>query len=88
VCLVSFKHFVICISILSILSYRQQNFNEIEARLVVPKEPFLAQYLIHFSKLASLNPEKELHDFMPLTGDLPDKSFAVYMTELIRWKCK
>jgi hypothetical protein len=62
--------------------------NEIEARLVVPKELFLAQNLIHFSKLASLNPEKELHDFMPLTGDLPDKSFAVYRTELIRWKCK
>lgn len=62
--------------------------NEIEAKHAVPEEPFLAQDLINFSKLASLNPETELHDFMPLTGDLPDKGSAIYRTELIRWKCK
>jgi hypothetical protein len=38
--------------------------NELETRLVVPKDRFLVQYLIP-SKLASLTPERELQVFMP-----------------------
>jgi hypothetical protein len=43
--------------------------NELETRLVVPKDRFLAQYLIP-SKLASLTPERELQVFMPFAGAL------------------
>jgi hypothetical protein len=50
--------------------------NEIEARLVVPKEWFLAQYLIHQTCLS--NPKKRITRVMPFAGDVPDKSFAVY----------
>ena len=60
--------------------------NELETRLVVPKDRFLAQYLIP-SKLASLTPERELQVFMPFAGDLPDNNFAAYKTEMVRWKC-
>jgi hypothetical protein len=51
--------------------------NELETRLVVPKDRFLVQYLIP-SKLASLTPERELQVFMPFAGDLPNNNFAVY----------
>ena len=61
--------------------------NELETRLVVPKDRFLAQYLIP-SKLASLTPERELQVFMPFAGDLPDNNFAAYNAEMVRWKCK
>jgi len=61
--------------------------NELETRLVVPKDRFLAQYLIP-SKLASLTPERELQVFMPFAGDLPDNNFAAYKAEMVRWKCK
>ena len=61
--------------------------NEFETRLVVPKDRFLAQYLIP-SKLASLTPERELQVFMPFAGDLPDNNFAAYKAEMVRWKCK
>jgi hypothetical protein len=61
--------------------------NELETRLVVPKDRFLAQYLI-LSKLASLTPERELQVFMPFAGDLPDNKFAAYKAEMVRWKCK
>jgi hypothetical protein len=37
---------------------------ELETRLEVPKDRFLAQYLIP-SKLASLTPERELQVFIP-----------------------
>jgi hypothetical protein len=43
--------------------------NELETRLVVPKDRFLAQYLIP-SKLASLTPERELQVCMPFASDL------------------
>jgi hypothetical protein len=36
--------------------------NELETRLIIPKDRFLAQYLIP-SKLASLTPERELQVF-------------------------
>ena len=61
--------------------------NELETRLVVPKDRFLAQYLIP-SKLASLTPERELQVCMPFAGDLPDNNFAAYKAEMVRWKCK
>ena len=61
--------------------------NELETRLVVPKDRFLAQYLIP-SKLASLTPETELQVVMPFAGDLPDNNFAAYKAEMVRWKCK
>ena len=61
--------------------------NELETRLVVPKDRFLAQYLIP-SKLASLTPERELQVFMPFAGDLPNNNFAVYEAEMVMWKCK
>jgi hypothetical protein len=61
--------------------------NELETRLVVPKDRFLAQYLIP-SKLASLIPERELQVFMPFAGDLPDNNFAAYKAEMVRLKCK
>jgi hypothetical protein len=51
--------------------------NELETRLVVPKDRFLAQYLIP-SKLASLTPERELQVCMPFAGDLPNNNFAAY----------
>jgi hypothetical protein len=55
--------------------------NELETRLVVPKDRFLVQYLIP-SKLASLTPERELQVFMPFAGDLPDNNFAAYEVEM------
>jgi hypothetical protein len=61
--------------------------NELETRLVVPKDRFLAQYLIP-SKLASLTPKRELQVFMPFAGNLPDNNFATYKAEMVRWKCK
>ena len=44
--------------------------NELETRLVVPKDQFLAQYLIP-SKLASLTPEREFQVFMYLQATCP-----------------
>ena len=61
--------------------------NELETRLVVPKDRFLAEYLIS-SKLTSLTPERELQVFMPFAGHLPDNNFAAYKAEMVRWKCK
>jgi hypothetical protein len=55
--------------------------NELETRLVVPKDRFLTQYLIP-SKLTSLTPERELQVFMPFAGDLSDKNFAAYEVEM------
>jgi hypothetical protein len=60
--------------------------NELETRLVVPKDRFLVQYLIP-AKLASLTPERELQVFMPFAGDLPNNNFAVYEAEMVMWKC-
>jgi hypothetical protein len=54
---------------------------------IVPKDLFLAQYLIP-SKLASLTPEREFQVFMPFAGDLPNYNFAAYEAEMIMWKCK
>jgi Mlc titration factor MtfA (ptsG expression regulator) len=51
--------------------------NELETRLVVPKDRFLAQYFIP-SKLASLTSERELQVCMPFAGDLPNNNFAAY----------
>ena len=61
--------------------------NELETRLVVPKDRFLAQYLIP-SKLASFTPERELQVFMPFASDLPNNNFAAHEAEMVMWKCK
>jgi hypothetical protein len=61
--------------------------NELETRLVVPKDRFLDQYLIP-SKLTLPTPERELQVVMPFAGDLPDNNFAAYKAEMVRWKCK
>jgi hypothetical protein len=61
--------------------------NELVTKFVVPKDRFLAQYLIP-SKRASLTPERELQVCMPFAGDLPDNNFAAYKAEMVRWKCK
>ena len=61
--------------------------NELVTKFVVPKDRFLAQYLIP-SKLASLTPERELQVCMPFAGDLSDNKFAAYKAEMVRWKCK
>jgi hypothetical protein len=61
--------------------------NELETRLVVPKDRFLAQYLIP-SKLASFTPERELQVYMPFASDLPNNNCAAYEAEMVMWKCK
>jgi hypothetical protein len=61
--------------------------NELETRLVVPKDRSLVQYLIP-SKLTLLTPERELQVVIPFAGDLPDNNFAAYKAEMVRWKCK
>ena len=60
--------------------------NELVTKFVVPKDRFLAQYLIP-SKLASLTPEREPQICMPFAGDLSDNKFAAYKAEMVRWKC-
>jgi hypothetical protein len=61
--------------------------NELETRLVVPKDRFLVQYPIP-SKLTLLTPERELQVVIQFAGDLPDNNFAAYKAEMVRWKCK
>ena len=72
---------------ISILSVARPHCQWTWDRLVVPKDQFLAQFLIS-SKLASLTPERELQVFMPFAGGLPDNNFTAYKAEMVRWKCK
>jgi hypothetical protein len=58
--------------------------NELETRLVVPKDRFLVQYPIP-SKLTLLTPERELQVVIQFAGDLPDNNFAAYKAEMVRW---
>jgi hypothetical protein len=56
--------------------------NELETRLVVPKDRFLVQYLIP-SKLTLLTPERELQVVIPFAGDLPDKSCLKFIGNVV-----
>ncbi|KAJ8320945.1 hypothetical protein KUTeg_002532 [Tegillarca granosa] len=64
-----------------------QMANEIEERIVVPKDRFLTQYLIP-SRLNSLNRDMEPDVFAPFVADLPEGDLVTSRTELVRWRCK
>lgn len=61
--------------------------NEIEERIIVPKDRFLAQYLIP-SRLNLLTPDMEASVFAPFAADLSEGKLATSRTELVRWRCK